>query len=452
MSKTPRSPHPTHRPTVPWTGSTTDQARFSRGQFLLHLRPGRVPVASLRWRRTMGLGGSALVMLLLILLTGTLQLLVYQPSLDGAFSSVQGLESSIPFGDLIRGIHYWSANALLLIIGLHLLRVVLTGAFGDIRRTNWMIGLGLLSLVLAASFTGYLLPLDQRAWWAVTVSTHMLDLVPIVGSGLRRIALGAQSIEEITLVRFAAFHTAILPVLLAGLVGWHFWRVRRAGGIATPEENTGESEAASGAATTRVAFFPHLFVRELGQASLLVAAIFLLAAIFGAPLGDPANPGLSPNPVKAPWYFVGSQELLIHVHPLLALVVLPGLTLAAALALPRLAPAQAGVWFYSRTGRSTALTAAAMALVITPALILLSNSLALARSGWLSGTLLPLAVLAFCLVVGGLVLRRLYRPARTELALAAVSAVIVAHVVLTLTGQFLRGADMALVWPWLWPW
>ena len=130
-----------------------------------------------------------------------------------------------------------------------------------------------------------------------------------------------------TLVRFATFHTTLLPLLLTGLAGWHFWRVRKAGGVIPASD---EPE--------RVTFFPHLFVRELAQASLLIALVVLLATFVGAPLGDPANPGLSPNPVKAPWYFAGLQELLIHVHPVLALVVIPLGALGLAVALPWLPP------------------------------------------------------------------------------------------------------------------
>ena len=310
-------------PNLPWTGDEREQARYPRSQFWLHLRPARVLRANLRWTHTFGLGGSALVLLLALAATGALQLLVYQPASTGAWESVRALEHSVAFGSLVRGIHYWSANLLIVVMGLHLLRVLLTTAYREVRAVNWLIGLGLLLLVLAISFTGYLLPFDQRAWWAVTISTHMLDLIPGIGAALRQLALGADAIGDVTLVRFATFHTTVLPLLLAGFAGWHFWRVRRAGGVIPASEDP-----------ERITFFPHLSVRELAQASLLLAFVFVLAAVLGAPLGDPANPGLSPNPVKAPWYFVGLQELLIHVHPIIALVLVPLGVLGFAVALP----------------------------------------------------------------------------------------------------------------------
>jgi quinol-cytochrome oxidoreductase complex cytochrome b subunit len=312
---------------LPWNADERARARYPRSQFWLHLRPARLPRASMRWTHTFGLGGSSLVLLLILASTGALQLLVYQPATSGAWQSVRALETSVGFGSLIRGMHYWSANLLIVVMGLHLMRVLLTNAFRRERAVNWWIGLGLFVLVLAVSFTGYLLPFDQRAWWAVTISTRMLDLVPFVGPSLRELALGAQEIGDVTLVRFATFHTTVLPILLAGFAAWHFWRVRRAGGVILPKNAD---------ATDRLTFFPHLFVRELAQATVILAAIVVLAVSFGAPLGDPANPGLSPNPVKAPWYFVGLQELLIHLHPIFALVAVPLGALGFAIALPRM--------------------------------------------------------------------------------------------------------------------
>ena len=428
-------------PGIPWAGPEREQARFTRLNFLLHLRPIRLPRESLRWTHTMGLGGSSLVLLFTLVLTGILQLLVYQPSLDGAWNSVRELESSVGFGSLVRGAHYWSANLLLLVLGLHMARVFLTGAFRGKRSTNWIIGLVLVLSVLAISFTGYLLPLDQRAWWAVTISTKMLDLIPVLGTALRELALGGDSIDEGTLVRFTTFHTTLLPIGLAGFVVWHFWRVRRAGGVILPAE-ANDSD--------RVTFFPHLFVRELAQASILVAVVLVLAAVAGAPLGDAANPGLSPNPVKAPWYFVGYQELLIHVHPMLALIILPGLSLLGALLLPKFSPelTPGGRWFLSGTGRASALAAATMAAVLTPVLILLSDRGAATREGLAASFVLPLLILGLLFGLGGFALSRWMHPRRDELIQAAVVAAVTGHIILTLAGWAFRGADMALVWPW----
>jgi quinol-cytochrome oxidoreductase complex cytochrome b subunit len=266
----------------------------------------------------------------------------------------------------------------------------------------------------------------------------MLDLIPVVGSTLSKLALGGDHIDGRTIVRFTTFHTTMLPLLIAGLAAWHFWRVRRAGGVVVPPDAD---------TTERTTFFPHLFVRELAQASLLLAVVVVLSAALGAPLGDPANSGLSPNPVKAPWYFVGWQELLIHVHPLLALLLVPLILLFSAIALPRLAegPTPAGRWFL---GQGAPIFAASIAsALLTFGLVLISDRLGGARSEWMAGLLLPVLVLAALFGAGILLLRRWMRPPADVLALAAAGALISAGIVLGLVGQFLRGQDMALIWP-----
>lgn len=423
---------------LPWSGDEREQARYPRRQFWLHLRPARVPDATLRWTHTMGLGGSSLVFLLILACTGVLQLLVYQPSIEGAWGSVRALEQQTAFGSLVRGMHYWAAQLLLLVVGLHLARVLFTGAFRDARRVTWWTGLGLLLTIVTIAFTGYLLPLDQRAWWAVTVSTRMLDLVPLIGPALRRLALGGPEIDTATLVRFTTFHTTVLPLCLVSGAAWHFWRVRRAGGVIEPDRNS---------PSDRVTFFPHLFVRELAQASLVLAAVVLLAAIFGAPLGDPANPGLSPDPVKAPWYFVGAQELLIHVHPLLVMGVLPLGVLAAAVLLPWLAPGPepAGRWFLGPAHRRSIFVSATMAALLTALLVVVSDRIEVERSGLIAGFLVPAA--GIILLLGAGILRQRASTPRDARVVAAAAALWAAWVVLTLIGHFFRGAGMALRWP-----
>ena len=425
---------------LPWTGDERERARYPRSQFWLHLRPARVSRATLRWSHTMGLGGSSLVLLLLLAGSGVLQLLVYEPSLDGAWTSVRRLEHGLDFGSLVRGIHYWAAQLLLLVVGLHAGRVLFTGAFRAERRVTWWTGLALLLLVATISFTGYLLPLDQRAWWAVTISTRMVELVPALGPWLRNLALGGETIDTATLVRFTTFHTTLLPLAVAAFAGWHFWRVRRARGVIPPP---GHDPA------DRVTFFPSLFVREASQAALLVALVVVLAAVFGAPLGEAANPGLSPDPVKAPWYFVGLQELLIHLHPLLAMGLLPLVVLAAAGLLPWLAPGPdpAGRWFLGPEHRRTILVAMAVAGLLTAGLVVLSDRVDADRAEFVPGFLVPALALG-ALGIGGLaLLRRATRATRDVLVVAALGAALTAGIVLTIVGQFFRGAGMALRWP-----
>ena len=138
------------------------------------------------------------------------------------------------FGPLVRGVHYWSANLLVVVVLLHAARVFLTGGYHGPRQFNWVVGVSLLALVLANAFTGYLLPWDQLSYWAITISTGMLGYVPGSGATLQRVARGGDDIGVDTLVLFYTVHTSIVPALLVVLMAFHFWRVRKAGGVVVP--------------------------------------------------------------------------------------------------------------------------------------------------------------------------------------------------------------------------
>jgi len=432
-------------PESPVPRSDRDRARVTRFTFLLHLRPVLVPVRTLRWTHTLGLGGSSLVLVAILALTGTLMMLVYQPAPVAAYDSVVTMETRVAFGSLVRGIHWWSANLLVVVVLLHLSRVFLTGGYHGPRQFNWVIGAGLLMAVLANNFTGYLLPWDQLSYWAVTISTGMLGYVPGFGGVLQRVVRGGSEIGPETMINFFTVHTTIVPIVLIVLMGFHFWRVRRAGGVVPPPPAPGET----GDPVDKVHFLPHLLMREVSQALVISALVVVLGALFGAPLGERANPGMSPNPAKAPWYFMGFQELLIHFHPTFAVLVIPLAALVAFLLLPYLTSDDepAGSWFLSRTGQRTAATAAGLALIATPVLVLLDEAIP-GAPGWLLGALLPFVALAAALVGFARLVRRRYGASVNETAQAVVVLMAVAFAVLTLVGVWFRGEGMALVWPW----
>ncbi|HQN94977.1 MAG TPA: cytochrome b N-terminal domain-containing protein [Thermoanaerobaculales bacterium] len=432
-------------PESPVPRSDRDRARVTRFTFLLHLRPVLVPARTVRWAHTCGLGGSSLVLVAILALTGTLMMLVYQPAPGAAYDSVVTMETGVAFGSLVRGVHWWSANLLVIVVLLHLCRVFLTGGFHGPRQFNWVIGAGLLMAVLANNFTGYLLPWDQLSYWAVTISTGMLGYVPGIGGMLQRVVRGGAEIGPETMINFFTVHTTIVPIVLIVLMGFHFWRVRRAGGVVPPPAEPGHTSDPG----DKVHFLPHLLVREVSQALVIAAAVVVLGALFGAPLGERANPGMSPNPAKAPWYFMGFQELLIHLHPTFAVLVIPLGALLGFLLLPYLTSDDdvAGSWFLSRTGRRTAALAGGLAIIATPVLVLLDEAIP-GAPGWLLGGLLPFAALAAALVGVARLMRRRHGASINETAQAVVVLVAVAFAVLTLIGVWFRGEGMALVWPW----
>jgi quinol-cytochrome oxidoreductase complex cytochrome b subunit len=438
----------TGTPTAP---GTPKRNRFLAGSLLLHLRPAQVPLRAIRFTHTFGLGGMAMVLILLLMASGLLMGFVYDPAPERAYGSILVLQEDLLFGRLVRGVHYWSANLLVVVAGLHLLRVFLTGAYHGARRSNWLIGLGLLFSVLLSAFTGYLLPWDQLSYWAITVSTEMLTYVPVVGENLKYMILGGESIGASTAVVFYTTHSTLIPIALILLMTWHIWRVRLAGGVVLPSAGKGRRGD-----DEYVPFMPDLLVREVAVALTLTALIVVLAIVFGAPLGEPANPGLSPNPAKAPWYFLGVQELLVHFHPVFAVVVIPLLSIAALVAVPFLRHEHqvAGDWFLTRQGRRLAGLAAGVGLLAAPLMILVDEHV-IGPDGWWPGTpplvsqgAVPTFFTLLALAAFYWSSRKRLSASRSEAVQALFVLLVVCFLVLTVTGIWFRGEGMALVWPW----
>jgi quinol-cytochrome oxidoreductase complex cytochrome b subunit len=356
----------------------------------------------------------------------------------------------VPFGALVRNVHHWAANGLVAITLLHLLRVFYRGGHLPPRRGNWFVGIALLLLVVACAFTGYLLPWDQLAFWAVTIATGMLEYVPLAGGALLRAARGGAEIGPATLARFFVLHVAILPIALLLLLAFHFWLVRKVGGVILPD-GVGDRASPRG---PLVPTSPHLTQREGAAALVVMATVMLLAAAWNAPLLAQANPGMSPNPAKAPWYFMGVQELLVHLHPSFGAVAVPALALALLVGLPALAGAErpTGRWFGSARGARHALVAATVAILATATAVLANEPLRRARP-WLPSLppavrqgLLPLAAAA--LVLAGVAwLSRRRGGTRIESVQAAFTFALASFAVLTVVGVFFRGQGMALVLP-----
>ena len=419
---------------------------------ILHFRPARLPRKTLQFSLTWGLGGMATTLILLQLATGILLKFAYIPTPVSAHGSVQWIVADMPFGRLIHNLHYWGSHLLVAVAVLHMLRVFFTGAFQSPRQLNWIIGLCLLASVLMANFTGYLLPWDQLAYWAVTVSTGMLDYVPIIGGPLQAWIRDGSQVGPTTLQMFYSVHTAVVPAMLIGLMAFHFWRVRKARGVVIPK--------APGASVQeepdRTAGITDLLLREVVVALVLVAVMLQLSVFFDAPMGDPANPGLSPNPTRAPWYFAGLQELLLHLHPVFAACVIPFLTIGALALIPYLTyPVDSqGIWFVSRIGRKTAGIAALAATVLSALLIVAdkgqfsSGAFRATVSPIVAGGLIPTALFILAIAVLVFIFRTCFAINRNEAVQSIFVFLFSIYGVLTITGVWFRGAGMKLVFPW----
>lgn len=174
-------------------------------------------------------GGMTFFLFIIQAVTGILLTLYYRPTPEGAYESVRHITNHVTFGWLIRGVHHWGANAMIVMILLHMARVYFYGAYKSPRELNWMAGIGLLGITLAFGFTGYLLPWDQVAFWATTVGSQIAGAIPIVGSTLLLMVRGGESVTGETLTRFFSGHVIILPLVTIILLAFHFLMIRRQG-------------------------------------------------------------------------------------------------------------------------------------------------------------------------------------------------------------------------------
>ena len=432
-----------------------DRADFRRffNSLILHFRPRTVQERTLRFTLTWGLGGMAVVLIFLLFGTGILMKFIYLPFPDKAYESILHLQRDILFGQFVRNIHHWSGNILLIVVFLHFLRVFFTGAFHPPRQFNWIIGLSLFLTVLMSNFTGYLLPWDQLSFWAVTICTGMLEYIPGAGLWLQKLIRGGSEVGTATLSNFYAIHTAILPAVLIMLMPFHFWRVRKAGGLVIPRSPEEDPEIPGEGAPG----IPNLILREAVTALVLIAFILMISVFFNAPLEGKANPGLSPNPTKAPWYFMGFQEILLHLHPTMALFLIPVLMVMGLLSIPyfQYPSSTEGVWFASVTGRHAARDAAVVAFVATPLGILLDEYVT-DLAPWMPGSssaisngLVPFFIILSVFCVTYLLLKRRHAANKNESVQMVFVLFLTAFILLTITGIWFRGSGMRLAWPWM---
>jgi len=402
--------------------------------FLLHWFPAKTYKPSMDWNYSFWLGTVSAALLLLLVLSGGPLLFLYVPSVERAYSSIKDIEFAVTFGSWIRSIHRIAAHLMVAAVFLHLVRVFLTGAYkngigqGQRREWNWLIGVAMLLLTLLLSFTGYLLPWDQLAYWAVTVGTNIASSIPFVGPAVRELLLGGRAIDQPTLIRFYVLHVLVLPGALGGLFVYHMWRVRKDGGLAKADSAAivghrmptapvgtktytllGVARGTAPTVRTSTLEAPDLTVNSVPDLTRRIAivvlgtiAILSVAAVYvRSPLEEAANALVTPNPAKAPWYFLWLQEIVTDTTVRIGLFTINGAFIGGVL-LPGLLVIALGAWPW------------------------LDRTPAVAAGLWLP---------------------------RTRRAQNAVFLLIVGIIVLlTLVGTFCRGPYWNFYWPWqAWP-
>jgi quinol-cytochrome oxidoreductase complex cytochrome b subunit len=483
---------------------TTDRTRsnFVFGNVFLHLHAVRTHRWSLRWSTTAGLGIISVASFLITLVTGVLLMFYYKPFPDAAYQSIKDIHFVVPTGRLIRNIHRWAANVMVIAVILHMARAFYTAAYRKPREYNWLIGIALMVTTLGLSFTGYLLPWDQLAYWAITIGANiaqspreLTDALNITehfdpGGMQKLLLLGSDEVGEEALIRFYLLHVMILPLMLAALMAVHFWRIRKDGGMVKPadadqriamEEKRqpvtypifteaptktyhlaaivrGRTSAVGKAPENTVPSMPHLFYAELGVAMLTLLVCVALAMVSDAPLKELANPAVPENPAKAPWYFLGLQEM-VAFSAFMGGIGIPMIVLLGLALIPYLDRETEGTgeWFGGPGGWPLV----RFSIVIGLAAPILIETIAI-RFGWLREWfpqipqlvvtfINPATLLTAIYALYSIWCIRRYQSARAG-ALGLFTCFLCGFLVLTIIGTYFRGPNWVFYWsPADWP-
>jgi ubiquinol-cytochrome c reductase cytochrome b subunit len=251
-------------------------------------------------------GSATLFLFVLQLITGMFLAVYYVPSPDHAYDSIRFIMDSVMFGNFVRGLHHWGASGMIVAIGLHMLQTYLYGAYKPPREVLWMAGVALFMTTIAFGFSGYLLPWDQKAYWATQIGINMVGTIPWIGDELVRIIRGGETLGALTLTRFFALHILFLPLVTLGLIGLHLFILRRVG-PAGPFDEAHARESSE-------PFYP----KQVFMDAVVMFGIFIVIAALAIwapfPLADKANPADSTFIPVPEWYFLFYYQGLKYVH------------------------------------------------------------------------------------------------------------------------------------------
>ena len=271
-------------------------------------------------------GSALLAVFACQIVTGLLLMATYVPSTDGAWASVYFIQHKVASGWMVRGIHHYGAQAMIIVLGMHLMQVAIYGAYKAPREVTWWIGLILLQIVQGLGLTGYLLPWDQKGYWATKVATNIAGTIPVIGPQIQTLIVGGGDYGQATLTRFYVLHVGVLPMLLLFIVVAHVAMFRRNG--ATPP--------AGADLRKKEPFFPGQLFRDVAFSALVVGVIAVLASAGDSHLDAPADPS-GDYPPRPEWYFLFLFQLLKYLPGSLELVgtiILPGLAFGFLFMLP----------------------------------------------------------------------------------------------------------------------
>jgi len=427
--------------------------------FFLHIHANRVHVHSMKPTYTFGLGIILGFLFLIMLFTGVILMIYYTPSVETAYQSVKDIVNVVPGGRIIRNMHRWASQGMIIVVFLHLLRVFYTGSYLGNRSLNWVIGVVLLIITLLSNFSGYLLPWDQLAYWAVTIGSNiaasareLTDLLGITnafdaGGFLKKLLIGGETVGQPALSRFFALHVIFLPLSMLILLGIHFWRIRKDGGLSRPLRYANDKGS-----TNKWYAWPVLMWTELALLLLVVVVVLFIALLADAPLLEQANPAFPENPAKSPWYFLGIQELVSY-SAFAGGLLIPVLYLVFLFSIPYKDKEDAyiGIWFSGKDGSKIVWRSAVFAF-----LLVVIQLFVMIRFGWLRDWFPGISQWFVMLInpatiTGGLfilmaeLIRRKRKSSRMA-ALALFTSTFVALVIFTVIGIWFRGPNWDFFW------
>lgn len=477
----------------PTSDRAASQAVFHN--LFLHILPTRIHRYSLRIRATLGLGVITLALFFLLVITGVALMVYYKPSPEHAYNSMKEIHNVVPTGRFMRNIHRWAAHGMVLCVILHMARAFYTAAYRRPRQFNWVVGMLLFILTFTLSFTGYLLPWDQLAFWAVTIGSEIAqsprevtDALGItswcdIGGLQKQLLLGANHVGPEALIRFYVLHVMVLPVLMCILLALHFWRIRKDGGLTRPadvDEETpqrpagdkdvggptanisktyglmavvrGRTPAVDRSLVNTIPTYPNAFYAIAALSMFTFFVMLCLGHLFDAPLTERANPAVPENPAKAPWYFLGLQELVSY-SAFAGGVGVPAIVMLGLMLVPYLdrETTDTGVWFGGPKGKRVCLASAVLTIVVVVGMLTFTVNV-----GWLRNWYPEIPQIVITLINPGSVMLAVFsawsliitkRTNSTRMgALAVFTCFLFAFAILTYFAMVHRGPNWDFFW------
>lgn len=476
--------------------SDLSRAQIMFNNFFLHIQGVKTHINTLRPGYTLGLGLLSFYLLLITVITGILLMIYYSPSIENAYNTVKDINFVVFLGKIVRNMHKWGGEGMIIFVLLHMSRVFYTSSYKKGREFNWIVGIILLIFTFGINLSGYMLPWDQLSYWALVIVANIIqspkeitDSLGItkyfdIGGFSKELFLGGTTAGKESLTRVYLLHIMFLPILLFITLAVHFWRIRKDGGLTKPENfepRDGDSkyltpQQKKGGIFTRqktyglmelahgrtpavdrdventVLSWPNLVIAETAVYFLCLAGVVIYAFFVDAPLKELANPLIPENPAKAPWYFLGLQELLSY-SAFMGGVGLPGLALGGLALIPYLdrEPQHVGIWFTGKKGRNVAIEALIVGTVVLVGLLAF-----VIKFGWFRTWWPNVPQLAIILVnpgniwVGFMILWSVFVIKRTNStrmgAIALYTMFLLSYLILTYVGTELRGPNWAFYW------